>query len=86
MSLVPNKGPGSFTIGLLVLPGSRQCAGDDDVPRPLALLEDAWLVTDSWGYAVYSGNYDGVFMTARGTEMSEPMVAIALGRRRIIQF
>jgi uridine phosphorylase len=35
-------------------------------------------VTDSRGYAVYSGFYDGVFMTACGTGMGGPTVAIAL--------
>jgi uridine phosphorylase len=36
------------------------------------------LVTDSRGYAVYSGTYEGVFMTVCGTGMGGPTVAIAL--------
>lgn len=55
------------------------CPGDHVRAKKIAdHMEEAWLVTDSRGYAVYSGKYDGVFMTACGTGMGGPTVAIAL--------
>lgn len=55
------------------------CPGDHARAKKIAdHLDDARLVTDSRGYAVYSGYYDGVFMTACGTGMGGPTVAIAL--------
>lgn len=41
-------------------------------------FNDAYLVTDSRGYTVYSGTYKDVFMTVCGTGMGGPTVAIAL--------
>jgi uridine phosphorylase len=41
-------------------------------------MDDHYHVTDSRGYQVYSGTYKGVFMTAIGTGMGGPTVAIAL--------
>lgn len=41
-------------------------------------MDDVRLVSDSRGYPVYSGTYDGVFMTSIGTNMGGPTVAIAL--------
>jgi uridine phosphorylase len=55
------------------------CPGDHARARKIAdYLDDGYLVTDSRGYAVYSGHYEGVFMTACGTGMGGPTVAIAL--------
>ncbi len=55
------------------------CPGDQARARRIAdHLEEAYLVTDSRGYAVYSGTYQGVFVTACGTGMGGPTVAIAL--------
>ncbi len=55
------------------------CPGDQARARRIAdHMQDARLVTDSRGYAVYSGSYDGVFMTVCGTGMGGPTVAIAL--------
>jgi uridine phosphorylase len=55
------------------------CPGDHARAKKIAdHLDDSYLVTDSRGYAVYSGHYEGVFMTACGTGMGGPVVAIAL--------
>ncbi len=55
------------------------CPGDHARARKIAdRLEGSYLVTDSRGYAVYSGTYRGVFMTVCGTGMGGPTVAIAL--------
>lgn len=55
------------------------CPGDQARAKKIAdHLEKSRLVTDSRGYAVYSGDYQGIFMTACGTGMGGPTVAIAL--------
>lgn len=55
------------------------CPGDQSRAARIAdHMEGAELVTDSRGYAVYSGQYEGVFMTVCGTGMGGPTVAIAL--------
>jgi uridine phosphorylase len=55
------------------------CPGDQARAKKIAdHLDEHHLVTDSRGYAVYSGTYEGVFMTACGTGMGGPTVAIAL--------
>ncbi len=55
------------------------CPGDHGRAKRIAdQLENSYLVTDSRGYAVYSGTYNGIFMTACGTGMGGPTVAIAL--------
>jgi uridine phosphorylase len=55
------------------------CPGDHARAEKIAdHWDDSRLVTDSRGYAVYSGTYEGVFMTACGTGMGGPTVAIAL--------
>ena len=55
------------------------CPGDHARAAKIAdHLDDAYLVTDSRGYAVFSGTYGGVFMTVCGTGMGGPTVAIAL--------
>lgn len=55
------------------------CPGDQARAKKIAdHLEAAYLVTDSRGYAVYSGHYEGVMMTVCGTGMGGPTVAIAL--------
>jgi uridine phosphorylase len=55
------------------------CPGDQARARKIAdHFQDSRLVTESRGYAVYSGTYKGVFMTACGTGMGGPAVAIAL--------
>ncbi len=55
------------------------CPGDHARAKKIAdHMDDAYLVTDSRGYAVYSGTYKGVFMTVCGTGMGGPTVAIAL--------
>ena len=46
--------------------------------RIAAHFDNGRRVTDSRGYAVYSGDFEGVFMTACGTGMGGPTVAIAL--------
>lgn len=46
--------------------------------RIAALFEDPKFVTDSRGYLVFSGHYQGVFMTVCATNMGGPTVAIAL--------
>lgn len=55
------------------------CPGDQARARRIAdQMENAYLVTDSRGYAVYSGTYKDVFMTVCGTGMGGSTVAIAL--------
>jgi uridine phosphorylase len=55
------------------------CPGDHGRAKKIAdHFSNSRLVTDSRGYAVYSGSYEGVFMTACGTGMGGPTVAIAL--------
>lgn len=55
------------------------CPGDQARAKKIAdQFEGAYLVTTSRGYVVYSGTYEGVFMTACGTGMGGPTVAIAL--------
>ena len=55
------------------------CPGDHARAKKIAdHFEDSHLVTDSRGYVVFSGTYKGVFMTACGTGMGGPTVAIAL--------
>lgn len=55
------------------------CPGDHARAKKIAEhMADATLVTDSRGYAVYSGTYRDVFMTVCGTGMGGPTVAIAL--------
>jgi uridine phosphorylase len=55
------------------------CPGDHNRARKIAdHFDGGYPVTDSRGYTVYSGNYEGVFMTACGTGMGGPTVAIAL--------
>lgn len=55
------------------------CPGDYKRAKKIAdHFEDARLVSDSRGYIVYSGLYQGTFMTACGTGMGGPTVAIGL--------
>lgn len=55
------------------------CPGDQARAKKIAdHFEDGRLVTTSRGYAVYSGYYEGAFMTVCGTGMGGPTVAIAL--------
>ncbi len=55
------------------------CPGDHARAQKIAShLDDGHLVTDSRGYAVYSGSYQDILMTACGTGMGGPTVAIAL--------
>jgi uridine phosphorylase len=55
------------------------CPGDYLRARKIAdNFENARLVSDSRGYVVYSGMYQGTFMTACGTGMGGPTVAIGL--------
>jgi uridine phosphorylase len=55
------------------------CPGDYARAKRIAdHFENPRLVSDSRGYMVYSGNYQGIFMTACGTGMGGPTVAIAL--------
>ncbi len=55
------------------------CPGDYARAKKIAdNFENPKLVSDSRGYVVYSGMYQGVFMTACGTGMGGPTVAIAL--------
>jgi uridine phosphorylase len=55
------------------------CPGDQKRAQKIAdRLDDSHLVTDSRGYAVFSGRYRGVPMTVCGTGMGGPTVAIAL--------
>lgn len=55
------------------------CPGDHVRAKKIAdFFDDSRLVTESRGYAVFSGTYNGVFMTSCGTGMGGPTVAIAL--------
>jgi uridine phosphorylase len=55
------------------------CPGDQGRARIIAdHFENAYLASDNRGIVVYSGTYEGVFMTACGTGMGGPVVAIAL--------
>jgi len=55
------------------------CPGDYARAKKIAdNFENPRLVSESRGYVVYSGMYQGVFMTACGTGMGGPTVAIAL--------
>jgi len=55
------------------------CPGDHARAKRIAdRFDESYMVTDSRGYAVYSGSYEGVFMTACGTGMGGPTTAIAL--------
>lgn len=55
------------------------CPGDQKRAEKIAKhLDDSHLVTDSRGYVVFSGRYQGVPMTVCGTGMGGPTVAIAL--------
>ncbi len=60
---------------------SRYCFTPGDHARAhkiAAHLENARLVSDSRGYLVFSGHYQGIFMTVCSTGMGGPAVAIAL--------
>ncbi len=60
---------------------SRYCFTPGDHARARKIAEhfqDARLVADSRGYLVFSGSYEGVFMTVCATGMGGPAVAIAL--------
>jgi uridine phosphorylase len=60
---------------------SRYCftPGDHERARKIAShFENARLVADSRGYLVFSGDYQGVFVTVCATGMGGPAVAIAL--------
>jgi len=55
------------------------CPGDQNRARKIAAhLDDSYLVLENRGYIVFSGSYQGVFMTVIGTGMGGPAVAIAL--------
>jgi uridine phosphorylase len=55
------------------------CPGDQQRAKKIAGQFDvSHLVTESRGFAVYSGEYKGVFMTVCGTGMGGPAVAIGL--------
>ena len=55
------------------------CPGDQKRAKKIAdQFDTSHLVTESRGYAVYSGEYKGVFMTVCGTGMGGPAVAIGL--------
>lgn len=55
------------------------CPGDQARAQKIAThFEDSYLASDNRGIVVYSGTYKGVFMTACGTGMGGPAVAIAL--------
>ena len=55
------------------------CPGDQQRAKKIAdQFDTAYLVTESRGYTVYSGEYKGVFMTVCGTGMGGPAVAIAV--------
>lgn len=60
---------------------SRYCFTPGDPARAKKIagyFEDAKFVTDSRGYLVYSGTYQGIYMTVCATGMGGPTVAIAL--------
>ena len=53
--------------------------GDQGRARKIAThLKDSYLVTEDRGYLVFSGWYEGVFVTVCGTGMGGPAVAIAV--------
>jgi uridine phosphorylase len=55
------------------------CAGDHKRAKKIAdQFDTSHLVTESRGYSVYSGEYNGVFMTVCGTGMGGPAVAIGV--------
>ncbi|MBU1934676.1 nucleoside phosphorylase [Patescibacteria group bacterium] len=55
------------------------CPGDQARAKKIAeYFENARLITEGRGYVVYSGEYQGVGMTAIGTGMGGPVVAIGL--------
>jgi uridine phosphorylase len=55
------------------------CPGDQGRAKKIAdHFEKAYLASDNRGIVVYSGYYEGVFMTSCGTGMGGPAVAIAL--------
>jgi uridine phosphorylase len=55
------------------------CPGDQARAKKIAdHFENAYKASDNRGIVVYSGHYEGVFMTACGTGMGGPAVAIAL--------
>jgi len=55
------------------------CPGDQARARKIAdHFENGRVVTESRGYVVLSGEYDGIFMTVCGTGMGGPAVAIAV--------
>jgi uridine phosphorylase len=55
------------------------CPGDQARAKMIAdHFENAYKASDNRGIVVYSGYYEGVFMTACGTGMGGPAVAIAL--------
>jgi uridine phosphorylase len=55
------------------------CPGDQKRAKKIAdQFDSSHLVTESRGYVVYSGEYKGVFMTACGTGMGGPAVAIGV--------
>jgi uridine phosphorylase len=55
------------------------CPGDQARAKKIAdHFENAYKASDNRGIVVYSGYYEGVFMTACGTGMGGPAVAIAL--------
>jgi uridine phosphorylase len=55
------------------------CPGDQQRAKKIAGQFDvSHLVTESRGFAVYSGEYKGVFMTVCGTGMGGPAVAIGV--------
>lgn len=60
---------------------SRYCFTPGDPARAKKIagyFDDARFITDSRGYLVYSGHYQGIFMTVCATNMGGPSVAIAL--------
>lgn len=55
------------------------CPGDQRRARKIAAqLDDCRLILENRGYIVFSGTYQGIFMTVIGTGMGGPAVAIAL--------
>ena len=55
------------------------CPGDQQRAKKIAdQFDTSYLVTESRGYVVYSGEYKEVFMTVCGTGMGGPAVAIGL--------
>jgi len=55
------------------------CPGDQKRAKKIAdQFDTSHLVTESRGYTVYSGEYQGIFMTVCGTGMGGPAVAIGV--------